>query len=105
MGYSNRIIREKKIVATMIKLYCKKNHNAKEQLCTECLELKEYTLKRLDGCKFGNNKTICGDCKIHCYQKDMKEKIIKIMRYSGPRMIIYHPIMAIEHLIKKYKKH
>lgn len=103
MLYSSRIVREKKIVVTMIKFYCKKNHNTKEQLCTGCLKLKEYALKRLDACKFGNNKTICGDCKIQCYQKDMKDEIIKVMGYSGPRMIIYHPIMAIEHLIFKYK--
>ena len=105
MEYANRIIREKKIVATMIKLYCNKNHSTKKQLCAECLELNEYALKRLDGCKFGNNKTNCADCRIQCYKKDMKENINKVMRYSGPRMIIYHPIMAIEHLINKYKKH
>ncbi|QAT40303.1 nitrous oxide-stimulated promoter family protein [Clostridium sp. JN-9] len=104
MENNNKIIREKETVAAMIKLYCNKNHNTKNQLCTDCLELKEYALKRLDGCKFGENKTNCGDCKIHCYKKDMKEKIIKVMRYSGPRMIIYHPVMSIEHLISKFKK-
>nr|WP_279221837.1 nitrous oxide-stimulated promoter family protein [Clostridium sp. JN-1] len=30
---------------------------------------------------------------------------MKVMRYSGPRMIIYHPAMSIEHLISKFKKH
>ena len=102
MGGRNRIILEKKTVSTMIKLYCNKNHNTKEQLCTECLELNEYTLKRLDECKFGNNKSNCGACKIHCYKNTMREKIIIVMRYSGPRMIIYHPIMAIKHLV--YRK-
>lgn len=102
MGGRNRIIFEKKTVATMIKLYCNKIHNTKEHLCTECLELYEYTLKRLDECKFGNNKSNCGACKIHCYKNTMREKIIIVMRYSGPRMIIYHPIMAIKHLV--YRK-
>jgi hypothetical protein len=29
-----------------------------------------------------------------------------IMRYSGPRMMIYHPIMSVEHFVKewRYKK-
>ncbi len=31
----------------------------------------------------------------------MKEKIKTVMRFSGPRMLIYHPIMAIRHLIGK----
>lgn len=104
MRDNNKIIHEKKTVVAMIKLYCNKNHNTKKQLCTDCLELKEYALKRLDGCKFGNNKTNCANCRIHCYKKDMKEKIIKVMRYSGPRMMIYHPIMSIEHLLSKLKK-
>ncbi|WP_024832278.1 nitrous oxide-stimulated promoter family protein [Ruminiclostridium josui] len=105
MRCSDRITHEKKVVATMITLYCNKNHNIKKQLCTECLELKEYAFKRLDGCKFGNKKSNCGDCKIHCYKNDMRERIIKVMRYSGPRMMIYHPIISVKHLIYKYKKH
>lgn len=31
----------------------------------------------------------------------MKEKIRNVMRYSGPRMILHHPIMAIRHVIDK----
>ena len=36
----------------------------------------------------------------------MKEKIRLVMRYSGPRMITDHPVIAMKHLIetKKEKK-
>jgi hypothetical protein len=34
----------------------------------------------------------------------MREKIKEIMRFSGPRMIFYHPIMAIRHLIESKKE-
>jgi hypothetical protein len=34
----------------------------------------------------------------------MREKIREIMRFSGPRMIFYHPIMAIRHLIESKKE-
>ena len=32
-------------------------------------------------------------------------KIKEVMKFSGPRMLIYHPVIAIRHLIedKKYK--
>ena len=103
MKSNARLIRQKKTVLAMIKIYCNKNHNTKNELCTECLELMEYAIKRIDGCKFANDKPNCGSCKIHCYKKDMKEKIVKAMRYAGPRMMIYHPVMAIEHLISKLK--
>ena len=40
-------------------------------------------------------------------KKDMREKIREVMRFSGPRMIFPHPVMAIRHVIesKKEKKH
>ena len=36
----------------------------------------------------------------------MKEKIKLVMRYSGPRMMTDHPVIAMKHLIetKKEKK-
>jgi hypothetical protein len=29
----------------------------------------------------------------------MKKKIVEVMRYAGPRMLLHHPILAIQHLI------
>ena len=31
----------------------------------------------------------------------MKDRIRKVMRFSGPGMLIYHPVMAIRHLLGK----
>ena len=90
---------EKKVVSEMILLYCKKNHGSKE-LCFECQALLDYAMKRLDKCPFMENKTFCSNCKIHCYSKDMREKIRNVMRFSGPRMIFHHPMMAINHVIQ-----
>jgi hypothetical protein len=33
----------------------------------------------------------------------MREKIREVMRFSGPRMIFYHPITAIRHVIESKK--
>jgi hypothetical protein len=31
----------------------------------------------------------------------MRDKIRQAMRYSGPRMLARHPILAVDHLIKE----
>lgn len=92
-----KIEREKKIVDCMIRLYCRGNEGNKE-LCATCMELLEYSCKRLDSCKFGNDKPACNRCKIHCYRPEMREKIRQVMRYAGPRMIFHNPLAAIRHL-------
>lgn len=89
---------EKEMVSLMIRLYCRKNHKTKE-LCSECAELDRYARERSDRCPFMENKTFCSNCKVHCYKPEMREKIRKVMRFSVPRMMLYHPVMAIMHLI------
>ena len=97
-----RIDREKKTIKLMINIYCRKNHGIKDRhLYDECQELLEYANKRLTFCKFGENKSTCSRCPIHCYKKDMKEKVKKVMRYSGPRLIIYNPVELIKHALNK----
>lgn len=95
---------EKEIVSLMISLYCKKQHKVKSGLCPECKELTEYAKLRSDKCPFMETKTFCSNCKVHCYKPNMREKIRKVMRFSGPRMIFYHPIMAIRHVIESKKE-
>lgn len=36
----------------------------------------------------------------------MREKIRAVMRFSGPRMMFHHPVMAVRHVLetKKEKK-
>lgn len=91
---------EKRVVEQMIRLYCrrKEGHN---ELCPECAELLDYAMQRLDLCKFGNEKPTCRKCPVHCYRPDRREQIRIIMRWSGPRMILYHPLTAIRHLLRE----
>ncbi len=94
--------KEKQIINLMISLYCKKNCN-QDDLCTDCLELLNYANKRIDNCS--KNKTFCSVCPSPCYQKEKRDKIKAVMKFSGPKMIFYHPIIAIKHIINtiKYK--
>ena len=42
-----------------------------------------------------------GSARLHCYKPDMRERMRKVMRWAGPRMILYDPIEAIKHLIRE----
>lgn len=94
-----RLQQEKKTVELMIRIYCKSKDNYPNSLCPECKDLLDYSLLRLDNCKMGVLKPVCGKCKIHCYEKGMREKIKEVMRNAGPKMIFFHPILTIRHLL------
>ncbi|MDO5570459.1 MAG: nitrous oxide-stimulated promoter family protein [Bacteroidales bacterium] len=98
----NKIQREKETVEEMIHIYCKWS-KGDEALCPACTELLEYAKERLDRCPFGNNKSSCRKCPIHCYSPQMKQRIKEVMKVAGPRMLFVHPIMAIRHLIDEAK--
>lgn len=92
--------REKKMVSLMITLYCRKKHGTKGGLCPECEELSSYARLRSDRCPFMETKTFCSNCRVHCYQPEMREKIREVMRFSGPWMLLYHPAAAIRHVVE-----
>lgn len=93
--------REKQLVSQMIMLYCHGKHGMrKDTLCPECAALKEYAIQRSEHCPFMQTKTFCSNCKVHCYQPEMRKKIKEVMRFSGPRMIFHHPVAAFRHVIE-----
>ena len=98
------LAREARTMASMIDIYCR-GHHAEQRpaaggLCPECEELKAYAMKRLACCPFGEGKPVCAKCRVHCYKPQMKEKIAAVMRYAGPRVVVKHPILSLEHLWK-----
>lgn len=84
----------------MIGMYCRSHHNSGKSLCENCEKLKNYSGMRLDKCPYGEDKPVCSECQTHCYKSDMREQIRTVMRWAGPRMILRHPVLAIDHLIK-----
>jgi hypothetical protein len=95
--------REFIIVRSMIRMFCANKHGSGSSLCNSCNQLERYAAKKLDNCKFGENKPVCKDCKIHCYSPNEKESMRQVMRWAGPRMIYLHPFFAIIHLIDSGK--
>ena len=97
--------REKALVSEMIALYCrKKTRRARGALCPDCAALNEYARLRSEKCPFMETKTFCSNCRVHCYRPDMREKIREVMRFSGPRMLLHHPIPAIRHVIEEKRE-
>jgi hypothetical protein len=83
----------------MIRLYCRAHRHGKEGLCPSCLEVDRYARTRLEKCPYGEAKPTCLNCPIHCYSPSMKERVREVMRWSGPRMIFRHPVLAIFHML------
>ncbi|MNI12241.1 hypothetical protein D3C73_654110 [compost metagenome] len=115
-----RIAREKETVLHMISIFCKSKHknadketlrvelsnNSKSsthdievELCHDCLELQQYASKRLSLCRFGEKKSTCANCPVHCYALTQRENIKEVMRYAGPRMLWNHPVLTIRHML------
>jgi hypothetical protein len=93
------IRRDAKTVAAMVRIYCAGTHgSAAGLLCQPCAALLEYADDRLAKCPFGEEKTTCRDCRIHCYRPSERTAMKDVMRYAGPRMLWRHPLLAIRHL-------
>ena len=100
--------KEQYVVEEMIRLYCRKNHKEHDKttgkMCPSCQELSDYARLRSQKCPFMEEKTFCANCKVHCYKPEMRKKIRKVMRFSGPRMLFYHPVLAVWHLVCSVKE-
>lgn len=104
MDLQSKRRREKQVVEAMIRLYCRKKHGGRKDLCLECAALLDYACQRSDRCPFMETKTFCSNCKVHCYRPEMRRKIREVMRFSGPRMLLVHPVLAVRHLIESRRE-
>ena len=100
---NNKVKWEEKTLRFMIVMYCRGNHGTSkgEELCTECKSVLEYSMERLSKCPLKPDKPACSKCHIHCYKPEYRESVRKIMRFSGPRMVYTHPVLAVRHLYNK----
>ncbi|CAM3313618.1 nitrous oxide-stimulated promoter family protein [Vagococcus fessus] len=88
------ILEEMQMIEVMIKLYYSKNASIAD---VEENRMLTYAMKRLQYCQFGEKKTTCQKCPVHCYQPRYKEQMKQVMRYSGPRMLFKHPVLTLKH--------
>lgn len=92
-------------MAKMVGMYCAAHHgDSGDALCGECREFLSYAEARLRKCPYGEDKPTCANCPIHCYKPAQKAQASKIMRFSGPRMLLRHPLLAISHQLDSFRK-
>ena len=95
-----RLRKEAETIRVMTGEYCAHFHGTDGRtLCPSCAAFLAYALKRLACCPYGGEKPVCGNCRIHCYKPAERETARRIMRWAGPRLILKHPVMAIEHVL------
>lgn len=104
MGSQNRLTRERRTVRLMIEMYCRARHGTRTGLCESCEELSRYASMKIDRCVFHDAKPVCAECRVHCYKADMRDRIRRIMRFSGPRMLFSHPGLALMHGLDRMRK-
>ena len=97
----NKIDNEISVIITMIEIYYKNKKHKNLHTITEIEELKHYCKSRVANCPVILEKTFCSSCKIHCYDPNHRALIKKVMKYSGPRMLFYHPILLVKHLVSQ----
>jgi hypothetical protein len=85
----------------MLQLYCRAHHHSRGGLCPDCGQLLQRALRNLERCRFGQDKPACGDCPRSCYPPAIRSQIRQVMAFSGPRMLLRHPVLALLHLMDK----
>ncbi len=97
-----RLQRERATFAAMLAIHCRDHHAGAHReggaLCTDCAALQDYAKKRLAGCPYGADKPTCANCRIHCYGPKQRAAVRDVMRHSGPKMLLRHPVLALAHL-------
>ncbi len=91
-------------IRLMVHLYCRKKHGTAGGFCPGCTELLEYAEERIRNCRYLPDKPTCRQCPVHCFRKEMRERIAIVMRFAGPRMSLYHPMEAVMHWLREMKK-
>lgn len=95
-----RIEYEKSVIEKMVRLYCKSVHNKEDGICEGCTSLMLYAHNRLDKCPYGEGKPSCKRCTTHCYSPGKRKEIRDVMRYAGPRSLVFFPLDLIKHWIR-----
>lgn len=102
---TGRLAREFLTMRHMVELWCHDHHReAPSHPCASCAEFLAYAECRLAKCPYGQQKPTCSNCPIHCYKKAPREFAKAVMRYSGPRMMTRHPLLALLHVLDGRRK-
>lgn len=102
---------EMEVMETIIGIYCRGHHHTHRtadatdtpDLCPDCRRLLTYARSRIAACPRMDVKSFCSACPVHCYSHEMRENVREVMRWSGPRMLLHHPLMTLHHMWIDYR--
>ena len=102
---------EAEVMSMMIGIYCRGHHHANRSaasesepsLCPDCRRLLTYARSRIAACPRMDVKSFCSACPVHCYSREMRENVREVMRWSGPRMLLHHPLITLHHMWIDYR--
>jgi len=105
-----------KVLGKFISIFCRENHEAMDRdvfqirdsrllkslgnrdliLCIDCQRLLNHAIAKLLQCPY-DPKPMCKKCPTHCYAPAYREKIRKVMRFSGLYMVKHGRIDMMFH--------
>jgi hypothetical protein len=97
-----RLRRDLRVIDVMVRLWCRGVHQPRGESSAACAELLAYARTKLLRCPFAADRPSCSRCAVHCYRKDMRERIRAVMRYAGPRILVREPVMALRYFADAY---
>lgn len=90
-----------KLIGKFVEVYCCGKHYGTRHvpvdlpaglgahiLCSECASFLKYAVDRRLKCPLEAEKPTCKHCRIHCYDKQRREKVREIMSYAGRRLML-----------------
>ena len=114
---SRKKIKDIKVLAGFIRIYCHANHDGilrrpflikdpqlqaelcGNELCIDCERLLEHGMAKLSLCPY-EPKPSCRKCPTHCYAPGYRDKVKKVMRFSGTYLIKRGRLDLLLHFLK-----
>jgi len=111
-------VRDLNVLVGFVSIYCRENHRAEDikpfafkdkrltdalgnrevALCQDCGKLLNHGMVKLLLCPY-NPKPMCKKCETHCYAPGYREKIRKVMRFSGMYLIKHGRLDLLFHYL------
>jgi hypothetical protein len=112
----SRKVKDLRVLTDFIYIYCRENHGTENKdifpikddrlrqalgdkhlvLCQDCCKLLNHGIAKLIMCPY-NPKPMCKKCPAYCYAPGYRERIRKVMRFSGQYLIKHGRLDLIFH--------
>ncbi len=107
-----------KVLRDFVSVFCRENHRAEDKdvftiedarlhqvlgdkelvLCQDCSQLLNHGIAKLLLCPY-DPKPMCKKCETHCYAPGYREKVRKVMRFSGLYLIKHGRLDLLIHYL------